>query len=120
VVETLDTQSTAILQFLKAKGIGSEADLAPYFEEAGNASSVRWRAVRVRIDYLISSASTRPLHKTQGAGYPNYVRSAGEGAASHVSTGSVRSGERSRHPEASSPSFTIDDSLQKDSLSIGN
>jgi hypothetical protein len=57
-LEVLDTQSTAILQFLHAKGIGSEADLAPYFEEAGNASSVRWRAVRVRIDYLISSALT--------------------------------------------------------------
>lgn len=57
-LEALDTQSTAILQFLQAKGIGSEADLAPYFEQAGSASSVRWRAVRVRIDYLISSALT--------------------------------------------------------------
>ncbi len=55
-LETLDTQSAAIVQFLKDKGMASEEDLAPYFEQAGNASSVRWRAVRVRIDYLISSA----------------------------------------------------------------
>lgn len=55
-LEALDTQSTAILQFLQDKQIASAADLAPYFEQAGNASSVRWRAVRVRIDYLISSA----------------------------------------------------------------
>ena len=55
-LETLDTQSAATLQFLKDKGIGSEEDLAPYLEKAGNGSSVRWRAVRVRIEYLLSSA----------------------------------------------------------------
>jgi hypothetical protein len=55
-LESLDTQSTAILQFLKDKGIGSEEDLAPYLEQAGNASSVRWLGVRVRIEYLLSTA----------------------------------------------------------------
>jgi hypothetical protein len=55
-LEVLDTQSSAIRQFLKDKGIVPEQDLAPYLEQAGNASSVRWLALRVRIDHLLSSA----------------------------------------------------------------
>src|SRR5260370_19319403 len=55
-LEALETQNAAILQFLNDKGIANEEELAPYFERAGNASSVRWRGVRVRIDYLLSSA----------------------------------------------------------------
>jgi hypothetical protein len=55
-LETLETQSAAILRFVKDKGLASEQDLAPYFEQAGNASNVRWRAARVRIDHLLASA----------------------------------------------------------------
>ena len=55
-LEALDTQTTAIRQFLKDKGIATDQELAPYLKQAGNASGVRWLAVRVRIDHLLSSA----------------------------------------------------------------
>lgn len=55
-LEPLETQNTALLQFLRAKGIASDNELAPFLEQAGNASNVRWRAMRVRIAALIASA----------------------------------------------------------------
>ncbi len=55
-LENLETRSAGLLQFVKDKGLASEQDLAPYFEQAGNASGVRWRAARVRIDHLLASA----------------------------------------------------------------
>jgi hypothetical protein len=55
-MEALETQNTAVLQFLKDKGIATDEELASHLEQAGNVSSVRWRGVRVRADYLFASA----------------------------------------------------------------
>jgi hypothetical protein len=52
-LEKLETQTEAILQFLKEKKRVTDKQLAPYLERAGNASSVRWLAVRVRIEHLL-------------------------------------------------------------------
>ena len=65
-LEALETQSRATSQFLKDKGIVNEEELAPYLERAGNASSVRWLAARVRIDYLLSGAMKAAEEEAKG------------------------------------------------------
>src|SRR5690349_14791075 len=52
-LEKLETQNEAILQFLKEKKRVTDKQLAPYLEQAGNASNVKWRAARVRINHLL-------------------------------------------------------------------
>jgi hypothetical protein len=55
-LEALDTQSAAVLQFMKDKGLVNDEEFRPYLERAGNASGVRWLAARVRIDHLLAGA----------------------------------------------------------------
>jgi hypothetical protein len=55
-LENMETQHAALLELLKQKGIVTDEQLAPHFEQAGNASNVRWRAARVRLEHLFSAA----------------------------------------------------------------
>jgi hypothetical protein len=64
-LEVLDTENTAILQFLKDKGIADDEQLAPYLEQAAKASDVKWRATRLRLNHLISSAAKAAEHTTK-------------------------------------------------------
>jgi len=57
LLESLETQSLALTQFLKDQGITTDEKLAPYLDRAGNASSVKWRAARARMQYLLSPVS---------------------------------------------------------------
>ena len=54
-LEALETRSMAVLEFLKKEGIASDEKLTPYLERAASASNVRWLAVRVRMERLLSS-----------------------------------------------------------------
>jgi hypothetical protein len=58
LLESLEAQSMAVTQFLKDQKIGNDKKLTPYLEQAGNASSVKWRAARARMEYLLA-----PLQK---------------------------------------------------------
>jgi hypothetical protein len=55
-LEALETQTAAILQYLNDKEPADKEALASCLERAGQASSIRWRAARARIDRLLSSA----------------------------------------------------------------
>jgi hypothetical protein len=59
-LEALDTKASALLQLLKDKGIATPEEITSYLDLASNGSNVRWRAARVRLDYLLSSAAKPP------------------------------------------------------------
>jgi hypothetical protein len=54
--EDLETQSAGLLQFLKAKGLATDEELAPYLHQAADASNVRWLAGRLRMEALLAAA----------------------------------------------------------------
>jgi hypothetical protein len=54
LLEAQETNSVAVLQFLKDQGIATDEKLAPYLEQAGRASNVKWLAARRRMEYLLT------------------------------------------------------------------
>jgi len=54
-LESLETQVNALVGFLKEAGIVTDEKLAPYLDQAGKASDVRWRAARLRLEHILSA-----------------------------------------------------------------
>jgi len=74
LLEAQETNSVAVLQFLKDQGIATDEKLAPYLEQAGRASNVKWLAARRRMEYLLTPIEKKTTdvdkvkEKTQEAG----------------------------------------------------
>ena len=99
LLETLETHSAAVLQFLKDQGITTDEKLAPYLERAGNASNVKWRAARLRMEYLLSPIQKETKDKYKDAEKPKTEKVAREslgantGAAKSEKVGGEKSAE---------------------------
>jgi len=70
-LENLETRQAALLRFLKDQGIVTDEQLAPYLNEAGNASSVRWRAAHVRLEHLFSAAAEKEQPSAKSEDHPS-------------------------------------------------
>ncbi len=109
-LEALETRSTAVLQFLKEQGEVTDEELAPYFEQASRASNVRWRAARVRMMSLFSSAvksieessekSATSAKQRQETSEPQMTPTAAEPTEEKTSPeGSAETQERPKQPK---------------------
>ena len=58
-LETLDAQIGAIVQALKDKGVITSEGFAKLVQKADMASDIRERGLRVRMEFLFSSAAKR-------------------------------------------------------------
>jgi hypothetical protein len=89
LLEAQETNSAAILQFLKDAGLATDEKLAPYLEQAGNASSVKWRAARMRMEFLLSPVQ-KPTAEPEAKAEKEKSKEAGEaepGAATKATKG---------------------------------
>lgn len=58
-LEMLDAQIGALVQVLKDKGITTGEEFARHVQRADMGSNVKGRAMRVRMEYLFSTAAKR-------------------------------------------------------------
>jgi hypothetical protein len=85
-LQRVEAQSTAILELIKEEGIAKEDELAPYLRRANEASSVRWRATRVRIGHLLSGLEKREQQaKDEGKGKEEHKEKTPQSASDEAS-----------------------------------
>ena len=59
-LEQVETQSAAVFAFLRESKVANDKKLAPYLEQAANATSVKSTAIRARFDYLFTKDDAKP------------------------------------------------------------
>jgi len=76
-LEQVETQSGAMLAFLRDNDILTDENFAPYLEKASNATDVKSRAIRARFDFLFNTDDAKPAtdvvpapHQQAGQGTP--------------------------------------------------
>ena len=67
-LEWQETQIMALLEFMRAKGIITDQEFAPFVEEAGKRSSVKWLAARLRIEHALSESEEDETAKPAAIG----------------------------------------------------
>jgi hypothetical protein len=88
LLESMETQNAAVLEFLKDQGLAADEKLAPYLNRAASASSVKWRAARARMAYLLAPA---PKKATDQKEAPDAKEPKGK-AADQIDTQSKNAG----------------------------
>jgi hypothetical protein len=63
LLEAQETNSAALLQLLKDQGIASDEKLSTYLDQAARASNVKWRAARMRMEYLLTPTQKETADK---------------------------------------------------------
>jgi hypothetical protein len=101
LLETLETQNAAVLEFLKDQGIATDEKLAAYFERAGSASSVKWRAARARMTYLLAPA---PKKATDQKEQPAEQQPQGQGAEPKEAVSKMDGSKEDKGSQGDSPS----------------
>src|SRR4029077_12948357 len=111
--------TAAVLQFLKEKAGSSDEQLAPYLEQAGKASSIKRRAARVRIDYLISSITDPPqkaVERDAGKGEKQSPEPTAEKLKekAHEKDGEDQRGDQRKKTEGETDAKTEDNSKRQE------
>jgi hypothetical protein len=101
LLETLETQNAAVLEFLKDQGIATDEKLAAYLERAGSASSVKWRAARARMTYLLAPA---PKKATDQKEQPAEQQPQGQGAEPNEAVSKMDGSKEDKGSQGDSPS----------------
>jgi hypothetical protein len=99
--EKVEAQSAALIQFLKDRKLATDEDLAPYLAQAAGASSVRWRALRVRFARLLSDLEKQGAEAPEQIGARTQKPAPDKAEASQQKKASP-SGEKQRDKKAAS------------------